>query len=84
MPVGWVIAPDNADTVALTTMYPWSTHVLVVGSGVGYRTTNYPPAGIAFGDYQSKFVQSGNEYRCLWCSYQILIMRIAGFYNFII
>jgi len=78
MPSGWAIAPDNTDTVALSTLYPWSTDVLTVSSGVGYRTTNFPPAGQAFGDSQSKYVQSGNQYKCPWCNYQILVIYTGG------
>ena len=32
---GWVLAPDNADAVAVTAAYPWGTHVLVFASGEG-------------------------------------------------
>jgi len=54
--------------------YPWSTDVLVLASGVGYRTTKFPPAGIAYGGSESKFAQSGSQYSCLYCNYQIMIM----------
>eukprot|EP01035_Chromulina_nebulosa_P003955 gene3955-5399_t len=78
LPAGWAIAPDTPEVRNILVQYPWSTDVLVLASGVGYRTTKFPPAGIAYGDYQSKFTQSGDQYYCPWCNYQIMIMLTAS------
>ena len=77
MPLGWAIAPDNADTVALSKLYSFSTHVIVVESGVGYCTTQLYCTGVPFGDSQGKYQQIDNLYRCPWCSYQILTISTA-------
>jgi hypothetical protein len=74
LPSGWTIAPDNADTIKLSQLNPWSTQVIVVSSGVGYRTLTFPPAGVAYGDYQSKYAQSAAGYYCTSCNSEIMIV----------
>jgi hypothetical protein len=80
LPSGWSIAPDTAETRGVIKSYSWSTHVAVMGSGVGIRTTNFAPAGVEFGDSQPKFVSdSQGRVNCPWTSYQIVIVkRIAN------
>jgi hypothetical protein len=48
-PAGWVVAPDNGDSVYVTKCLPWATHVLVMSNGRSYGTKNWS---------QGKFYQS--------------------------
>ena len=56
--------------------FHWQTHVMVLASKKGYRTRwGGSSAGSLFGSSSYKLTQSGNSFRTIWCSYQILIVR---------
>ena len=79
VPSGWEIAPDSSQSRAAISQFRWSTHVAVMASGVGIRTTNFPPAGVEFGDWQRKFVVDGRGWvSCPWSAYQIIIRKPAA------
>jgi hypothetical protein len=67
---GYVIAPDDADSIAVITAYPWSTDVVIVASGNGYNGANYAIPGDL---YQTSLLStSGSTYKAVSCSMQIL------------
>jgi hypothetical protein len=79
VPSGWQIAPDNAESRSAIAQFLWSTHVVVMASGVGIRTSNFPPAGQVFGDHQSKYVTNSDGWvKCPWSAYQIIIRQAAS------
>jgi hypothetical protein len=76
IPSGWAIAPDTAETRNVIMQYGWSTHIAVMASGVGIRTTNFAPAGLVFGDSQPKYITNSQGWvNCPWQSYQIVIVK---------
>jgi hypothetical protein len=68
---GYVIAPDNADSIAVIAAHRWSTTAVVVASGNGYYTAN---SGTSAGSFDgSGWLQtSGSTYKATGCNVQIL------------
>jgi hypothetical protein len=67
---GYVIAPDDEDSIYVIAAHGWNTAVVVVASGNGYNGANY---GVA-GDLHSggMLLTSGSTYKPVSCSMQIL------------
>jgi hypothetical protein len=84
LPAGWIVAPHDESSIAVTAAYPWGTHILVYADG-GQRYTNHP-------DYQSQAGQSrpwyvgsdgdtalgtqGNSYKANACARRILLKAL--------
>jgi hypothetical protein len=67
---GYVIAPDDADSKAVITAYPWNTAAVIVGTGNAYKGANFATAGTLFGSgYLHK---RGSGYKTSLCTAQIL------------
>jgi hypothetical protein len=76
----WSLASDNVDTRALIAANTWSTHVVVLGSGVGIGSKNYNPASV-WGS-ALLLTSSGSTvitYKPTTCNLEILIQRPAVF-----
>lgn len=72
LPPGWSIAEDNADSRQVISMYPWSTHVLVLRSGASYQTRSYYPYGAWYSN--DTLSRSSFGYAPTFCNGQILIV----------
>ena len=74
-PNGWEVAPDNADSIAVTAAYPWDTHVNVVASGCGYGTAGYTKGAL----WNCGMLGSNGAggYKTNSCSLMVLIMKSA-------
>jgi hypothetical protein len=68
---GYVLAPDDADSIAVIAAHSWSTHAVVVASGNGYYTAIY---GTSAGSLQGGgwLQTSGSTYKATGCNVQIL------------
>ena len=71
---GWELAPDEENTIAVASNYPFGTHVLVMSNGCGYGTATYTK-GVLWNC--NMLGQSGIEYKVNACNLQILIRKNA-------
>ena len=74
VPNGWMIAPDNADSIAVAASHYWSTSCLALASG---KSIEGLESGAAAGQEcfsSGALTQSGNQYAVNSCNQQILIM----------
>jgi hypothetical protein len=67
---GYVIAPDDADSIAVIAAHGWDTEGVVVASGNVYLTTNYGTPGSYAGG--GNLLTSGSTYKPGICIMQIL------------
>jgi hypothetical protein len=67
---GYAIAPDNADSIAVIAAHTWSTDVVIVASGNGYRAVNFPTAGALHAS--DLLLTSGSMYMPGSCNMQVL------------
>ena len=74
LPSQWSVAPDNADSTAVTAAYNWGTHVLVYAGGSG-RWTKYKGSDAAGSLWASsgRLSSSVDQYKPSGCNYRILI-----------
>ena len=71
VPSGFSLAPNDADSIAVTTAHGWNTHVLVFADGVGFWTDNgVSDAGTQYTG--SGLTQSGDTYKVNFCSGRVL------------
>jgi hypothetical protein len=71
LPTGWIIAPDDNDSISVITSYTWSTSV-VLTSGNGYCTQSCSSAVVNYG---SSYLQTNGYgyYYVDYCNSEILI-----------
>ena len=73
-PNGWEVAPDDADSRAVTAAYPWDTHVNVMSNGCGYGTESYSKGKLE-GNCGFLGSDGAGGYKVLTCSLMILIRK---------
>ena len=74
LPDNWVIAPDNADSIAVIAAHYWSTHCVVVVSGTSYCGLQYGSGSGGSCGSGLLLSQGGAQYAVSSCTRQILIM----------
>ena len=77
---GYYLAPDVADIVYVIASYPWSAHVVVTASGIGYNTAQYGTPGGLYGT--NLLSTSGNTFKPTTCSLHILQVTKAKSFLF--
>ena len=72
MPEGWQLVPFSTQVLdQVVRLHQFGTDVVVFANGAGYRTIS----GTLFGDAESKFVKSGNQFKSGWCNYKVLMQK---------
>ena len=72
MPEGWQLVPFSTQVLqSVVQQHHFGTDVVVFANGAGYRTIS----GTLFGDAESKFVKSGNQFKTPWCNYKVLMQK---------
>jgi hypothetical protein len=72
IPTGWILAPDNDDSLKVIMSNPWSTTILLT-SGNAYGSLSFSSPGYNFG---SGYLSSdGTYYYPAECDSQILIRQ---------
>ena len=72
MPEGWQLVPFSTQVLdQVVRLHQFGTDVVVFANGAGYRTIS----GTLFGDAESKFVKSGNQFKTPWCNYKVLMQK---------
>jgi hypothetical protein len=61
LPVGWVVAPNDADSIAVIAAHGWGAESVVLADGSAWQSQNAPPAGTLFVD------ESGSGNRLVTC-----------------
>ena len=72
LPSGWILAPDDPDSLSVITDYDWSTNILIVGNGKGYGSKGYS-MGAIFG--MNLLLVSGSDFMPQSCPMQILMRQ---------
>ena len=89
LPSGWIIAPNDEDSIAVTAMYAWGTDLLVFADGSQYYTLNVrypgyagqPRTWICCADgltaLGSSMIDGLAVYKVNSCARRILIVKLA-------
>jgi hypothetical protein len=89
LPSGWIIAPNDADSIAVIAMYAWGTDLLVLSDGSQYYTMNLrypghagqPRKWICCADgltaLGTSTIDGLDVYKVNSCSRRILIVKIV-------
>ena len=71
LPLGWVLAPNAATSIAVVAAHGWSTHCPVLADGTGWRSAN---GGSIAGDRcgSDRLATSGGTYTVTDCERRVL------------
>ena len=76
VPPGYVLAPNDADTLAVIAAHSWSTHCAVLADGTAWWATNqlsgYPAGSDCYNDQGPFLVNEGGTYTVAWCTMRVL------------
>ena len=70
LPAGWVLAPNDATSIAVVAAHGWSTHCAVLADGTTWYSANYNP-GDQCGS-SLRLATSGGTYTVTGCRLRVL------------
>ena len=71
VPDGWSLAPNDADSIAVTAAHGWSTFCLGLADGSGFTTAAGSPPGDSCGS--GLLATSGQDYTVTGCNWRLLL-----------
>mmetsp|Transcript_8299 Transcript_8299/g.13515 ORF Transcript_8299/g.13515 Transcript_8299/m.13515 type:complete len:333 (-) Transcript_8299:537-1535(-) len=81
VPAGWSLAPRNADSIAVSKLYPWGTDCLILADGSTWETSDYtsglPNQDCWFSpsDAVLGYDSATGAYQVLSCAREILLVK---------
>ena len=70
LPAGWVLAPNDATSIAVVAAHTWSTYCAVLADGTAWNSANYAPAGGSCS--WGMLATSGGTYTVRYCDRRVL------------
>ena len=71
LPAGWVLAPNDATSIAVVAAHGWSTACVVLADGTPWRSGALSNSGDSCGSHNG-LATSGGTYTVTYCSQRVL------------